>query len=417
MNTVTTFEAHAEADATLPAWRKPPEALMRTYSPSDVDFVTGRGARLWDAQGRAYLDAIAGVGVSLLGHAHPALVAAIADQAAQVLHVSNLCRSRWALRLAERLTTLSGMDRAFFCNSGAEANEAALKLARLHAWRRGIAQPRVVVMDNGFHGRTLATLSASASPSVREGFGPYVEGFLRLPFGDLPALGAASAEHRERIVAVLVEPVQGESGVHVAPLGYLTALRQLCTRHGWLMMLDEVQTGLGRTGRWFACQHEGVLPDVMTLAKGLAGGVPIGACLARGEAAALFTPGSHGSTFGGNPLACRAACTVLDVMQAEGLLERAAQQGRALLDGLRQALAGHRRVREVRGLGLMVGIELDTPCRELALRALQQHRLLLNVTRGNVIRLLPPLVLDEDEVQAIVEAVAALVGSLDATRP
>lgn len=398
----------------LPAWRVAPAALMDTYAPSDVEFVAGRGATLWDAQGRAYLDAIAGVGVSLLGHAHPALVAAIADQAGRLLHVSNLCHSPWAQQLAERLTALSGLRRAFFCNSGAEANEAALKLARLHAQRRGVAQPLVLVMDGGFHGRTLATLSASASPAVRAGFGPHVEGFLRLPFGDLAAVAVAQAAHGDRIVALLVEPVQGEGGVHLAPPGYLRGLRTLCSQHGWLLMLDEVQTGLGRTGRWFAGQHEDVQPDVMTLAKGLAGGVPIGACLAGGAAAELFTPGSHGSTFGGNPLACRAACTVLDVMAREDLVARAAQRGQALLAGLQAALAGDPRVRAVRGLGLMIGIELDRPARELALRALQRHRLLINVTQGTVIRLLPPLVLTVAEAQAIVSAVVDLVKGMDA---
>jgi len=395
-------------EAKPPAWRNPPAALMQTYAPADVEFVAGRGARLWDAQGREYLDAVAGVGVSLLGHAHPALVAAIADQAGRVLHLSNLYHGAWAQQLAERLAAVSGMQRAFFGNSGAEANEAALKLARLHAHKRGIAQPLVVVMTQAFHGRTLATLSASASPVVREGYAPYVEGFLRLPFGDAQALADAQAEHGERIVAVLVEPVQGEGGVQVAPPGYLSALRTLCTRHGWLLMLDEVQTGLGRTGRWFAFQHEGVLPDVLTLAKGLAGGVPIGACLAAGEAAELFTPGSHASTFGGNPLACRAACTVLEVIEQQGLVANAAAQGEALLSGLREALADRPRVRELRGMGLMLGIELDAPCREIALRALQEHRLLVNVTRDNVIRLLPPLVLQRQEVQAIIDALAAL---------
>ena len=405
--------ATLSAAPALPAWRPAPAALMDTYAPSDVEFVAGRGATLWDAQGREYLDAIAGVGVSLLGHAHPALVAAIADQAGRLLHVSNLCHSPWAQQLAERLTALSGLQRAFFCNSGAEANEAALKLARLHAQRRGVAQPLVLVMEGGFHGRTLATLSASASPAVRAGFAPHVDGFLRLPFGDLPAVAETQAAHGDRIVAVLVEPVQGESGVNVAPPGYLRGLRTLCSQHGWLLMLDEVQTGLGRTGRWFAGQHEGVLPDVMTLAKGLAGGVPIGACLAGGAAAELFTPGSHGSTFGGNPLACRAACTVLDVMQRDDLVTRAAQRGQALLAGLQAAQAGAPRERAVRGLGLMIGIELDRPARELQLRALQQHRLLLNVTHGTVIRLLPPLVIEAAQVRALVSAVAALVEGMD----
>ncbi|WP_082190228.1 acetylornithine transaminase [Frateuria defendens] len=391
------------------AWQAPPANLMQTYHPLEVDFVVGRGTRLWDRQGREYLDAIAGVGVTQLGHAHPAVVEAIADQAGKLLHVSNLYGNRWQLRLAERLAGLSGMQRMHFSNSGAEANEAALKLARLYARRRGVARPRVVVMENAFHGRTLATLSACGNDTVRAGFEPLVEDYVRVPLGDVAALEAATREHGADIVAVLAEPVQGEGGVQVAPPGYLKALREHCTRHGWLLMLDEAQSGMGRTGRWFAFQHEGIVPDVLTMAKGLANGVPIGACLARGEAAELFTPGSHGSTFGGNPLACRAACATLDAIEREGLLANAARQGQTLLDGLRRTLAGRPSVVDVRGLGLMIGIELDRPCRELMLDALREHRLLINVTHGNTVRLLPPLVLDAGEVQRIVEAIGALV--------
>jgi acetylornithine/N-succinyldiaminopimelate aminotransferase len=385
------------------------DVLMHTYSPAAVEFVRGLGTRLWDSQGHEYLDAIAGVGVTVLGQSHPAVVEAITAQAGQLLHVSNLYSHSWRTRLAGRLTELSRMDRVFFGNSGAEANEAALKLARLHARRKGIEQPLVVVMENAFHGRTLATLSASDSPSVTAGFAPLVTGYLKLPFGDLVALEAAAQRYGGRIVAVLVEPIQGEGGVHVAPDGYLKALRACCNRHDWLLMLDEIQTGLGRTGQWFAFQHEGIRPDVLTLAKGLANGVPIGACLAAGHAADLFTPGSHGSTFGGNLLACRVACTVLDIIEQEGLVQHAAHRGQALVSGLQQALADNARVREVRGRGLMVGIELDEPCTSLALDALHKYRLLVNVTRGRTIRLLPPLVLNDEEVQTIVRTVSALL--------
>jgi len=293
--------------------------LMTTYQPSPLSFTRGLGTRLWDQQGREYLDAVAGVAVTNVGHSHPRLVAAISEQAGLLLHTSNLYSIDWQQRLAQRLTQLSGLDQAFFNNSGAEANETALKLARLHGWKKGIEQPLVVVMENAFHGRTLGTMSASDGPSVRLGFQQLPGDFIKAGFGDLKALEAVTQKFGARIVAVLLEPIQGESGVQVAPPGYLKALREHCTRQGWLLMLDEIQTGIGRTGRWFAFQHEGILPDVMTLAKGLGNGVPIGACLARASVAQLFTPGSHGSTFGGNPLACRVGCTVLEIIREEQL--------------------------------------------------------------------------------------------------
>lgn len=383
--------------------------LMSTYQPLALSFTRGLGTRLWDQQGREYLDAVAGVAVTNVGHSHPRLVAAISEQAGLLLHTSNLYSIDWQQRLAERLAQLSGLDRAFFNNSGAEANETALKLARLHGWKKGIEQPLVVVMENAFHGRTLGTMAASDGPSVRLGFQRLPGDFIKVGFGDMTALEAITAQFGTRIAAVLLEPIQGESGVLVAPPGYLKALRDHCTRHGWLMMLDEIQTGIGRTGTWFAFQHEGIVPDVMTLAKGLGNGVPIGACLARGAVAELFTPGSHGSTFGGNPLACRVGCTVLEIIQQQGLLQNAACQGEHLLARLRMELDEHPQVRAIRGKGLMIGIELANPYRDLAQRAAQEHGLLINVTRGKIIRLLPPLTLDAKEVEMIVRAITRLL--------
>ena len=383
--------------------------LMSTYQPLALSFTRGLGTRLWDQQGREYLDAVAGVAVTNVGHSHPRLVAAISEQASLLLHTSNLYSIDWQQRLAERLAQLSGLDRAFFNNSGAEANETALKLARLHGWKKGIEQPLVVVMENAFHGRTLGTMAASDGPSVRLGFQRLPGDFIKVGFGDMTALEAITAQFGTRIAAVLLEPIQGESGVLVAPPGYLKALRDYCTRHGWLMMLDEIQTGIGRTGTWFAFQHEGIVPDVMTLAKGLGNGVPIGACLARGAVAELFTPGSHGSTFGGNPLACRVGCTVLEIIQQQGLLQNAACQGEHLLARLRMELDEHPQVRAIRGKGLMIGIELANPYRDLAQRAAQEHGLLINVTRGKIIRLLPPLTLDAKEVEMIVRAITRLL--------
>ena len=380
--------------------------LMTTYQPLALNFTHGLGTRLWDQDGREYLDAVAGVAVTNVGHSHPRLVEAISEQAGLLLHTSNLYGIDWQQRLAKKLTQLSAMDRVFFNNSGAEANETALKLARLYGWHKGIEQPLVVVMENAFHGRTLGTLSASDGPAVRLGFNRLPGDFIKVPFGDLAALENIQQVHGERIVAVLVEPIQGESGVQLAPPGYLKALRQLCTRRAWLLMLDEIQTGIGRTGQWFAFQHEGIVPDVMTLAKGLGNGVPIGACVARGKAAELFTPGSHGSTFGGNPLACRVGCTVLDIIQEQGLLDNARHQGEQLLNRLTAELADNPNVLAIRGQGLMIGVELKQPVRDLSLCAARDHALLINVTRGKTIRLLPPLIIDGREVEMIVRGVS-----------
>ncbi|WP_347905642.1 acetylornithine transaminase [Pseudomonas purpurea] len=387
--------------------------LMNTYQPLPLSFVKGLGTRLWDHTGREYLDAVAGVAVTNVGHSHPKVVAAISEQAGLLLHTSNLYSIDWQQRLAQKLTRLSGMDRAFFNNSGAEANETALKLARLYGWQKGVEQPLVVVMANAFHGRTLGTLSASDGPAVRLSYQALPGDFIKVPFGDLDAVRRAHQRYGQRIVAMLLEPIQGESGVQLPPPGYLQALRMLCDQRGWLLMLDEIQTGIGRTGQWFAFQHEGIVPDVMTLAKGLGNGIPIGACLARGKAAQLFTPGSHGSTFGGNPLACRVGCTVLDIIEEQGLLANAQRQGDRLLARLRVELSDHPQVLEIRGQGLMIGIELTRPVRDLTLIAAREHGLLINVTRGKTIRLLPPLMLDEREVDMIVRGVCRALGEVE----
>lgn len=385
--------------------------LMRAYARQPVSFVRGSGALLWDEQGVEYLDAIAGVAVTSLGHAHPEIAAVIAEQAGMLLHTSNVFRIDWQERLGERLCALTGMQRAFFCNSGAEANEAALKLARLHGHRKQVAQPMILVMENGFHGRTIATLSATGNPAKQQGFEPLLPGFLRVPYNDIEAVRRVAAQESD-IVAVLIEPVQGEGGIRVASVDYLRELRALCDQHGWLLMLDEIQAGMGRTGAWFGHQHAGITPDVMTLAKALGNGFPIGACLARGAAADLFSPGQHGSTFGGNPLACRVACTVLDIMARDRLPERAAVLGARLLAGLQNALGDHPNVTAIRGQGLTAGIELDRHCKELVGRALAEQRLLITVTRDTTIRLLPPLVCGEAQIDDIVVRVARLLSPI-----
>jgi len=381
--------------------------LMQTYARQPVAFDRGEGVWLFDENGDRYLDALAGVAVSGLGHAHPVLARALCEQAGRLLHTSNLYRIPLQERLAERLCTLSGLERAFFCNSGAEANEAAIKIARLYAHNRGIENPAIVVMEKSFHGRTMATLSATGNRKVQAGFEPLVTGFVRVPFGDAGAV-AALAEHHKNIVAVLVEPYQGEGGVQVPQLDYLAQLRRICDENAWLLMLDEVQTGIGRTGTWFAFQHTDIKPDVMTLAKGLGSGVPIGACLARGVAAETFVAGKHGSTFGGNPLACVAALTTLRVMEDDKLLENAAAVGAFIRADLLHRLAGLAGVREVRGQGLMIGIELDRPCGDLVKQALAR-KLLINVTNESVVRLLPPLILKREEAALLTEKLAALI--------
>jgi acetylornithine aminotransferase len=381
--------------------------LMNTYTRQPVAFVRGEGAYLWDEAGKRYLDAVAGVAVNGLGHAHPKLVKAIAEQAATLIHSSNLYRIPRQEELADRLCELSGMDRAFFCNSGCEANEAAIKLARLYGHGKGIEVPTIIVMEKAFHGRTMATLTATGSRKIQAGFEPLLSGFARVPYNDLDAIRHV-AEHNKSVVAVLVEVVQGEGGINLMAPDFLAELRQICDAHGWLLMLDEVQTGIGRTGTWFGFQNSGVMPDVMALAKGLGSGVPIGACLARGAAADVFTPGSHGSTFGGNPLACAAALATLDAIEDEKLLDNARVRGEAIRSGLRQALSGVHGVVDIRGEGMMIGVEIDRPCAELVAVA-RDAGVLINVTADTVIRLVPPLIYGAAEVDALVAAVSGIV--------
>lgn len=383
------------------------EYLMQTYSRQPVAFVRGEGVWLFDENGDKYLDALAGVAVNGLGHAHPELARALCEQAGRLIHTSNLYRIPEQERLARQLCELSGLSRAFFCNSGAEANEAAIKIARLYGHNKGIESPAIVVMEKSFHGRTMATLSATGNRKVQAGFEPLVTGFVRVPFGDAAAVAMLAGYHKN-IVAVLVEPYQGEGGVQIPDAGYLGELRRICDGNGWLMMLDEVQTGIGRTGTWFAFQHADVLPDVMTLAKGLGSGVPVGACLARGEAAETFVPGKHGSTFGGGPLACTAALTTLRVMAEDKLPQHAAELGAFIRADLAQRLADVGGIRQIRGQGLMIGIELDRPCGELVKRALDV-KLLINVTNDNVVRLLPPLVMRREEAALLTEVLAGLI--------
>lgn len=382
--------------------------LFNTYARMPVRMVRGEGAWLIDDQGRRHLDAISGIGVCSLGHAHPRLAEAIADQAHKLIHTANIVELPLQEELAQALSEISGLERAFIANSGAEAIECALKLARLHAHAKGIERPAVLVAEHSFHGRTLAGISASGNPAIQAGYGPLVEGFVRVPFGDAEA-AAKAMDGNPDIAAVLVEPIQGEGGVRVPPGDYLPALRQLCDQHDILLMLDEIQTGMNRTGKWLAFQHHtGLRPDVVTLAKALGNGVPVAACLARENVAELMKPGSHGSTFGGNPLACRAALTVIDIMRAERIGERAAAAGERLLDRLREGLEGLAPVKAIRGRGLMAGIELDRDCGELKDDALERG-VIINVTRGRTVRLLPPLVASDEEIDRIAEVVIGCI--------
>jgi len=385
--------------------------LMNTYARLPVSFERGEGAWLWDESGKRYLDAISGLGVTALGHAHPTVAEVIADQARLLMHTANIVRIPWQEKLGAKLAEISGLDRAFIGNSGTEAIECALKIVRLAGHARGIALPGVIVMENSFHGRTLAALSATGSGKVQAGFEPLVGGFERVPFNDLSAVEKIAAVPNE-ITAILVEPIQGEAGIQVPDTGYLAGLRRVCDAEGWLLIFDEIQSGLCRTGRWYAYQHEEAIPDILTSAKALANGFPIGACLARVEAAELLTPGRHGSTFGGNPLACRTACTVLDIMRHEHLADRAGALGARMLADLRQRLESRSPVVSIRGRGLMIGIELDREIEDFKALALERG-LLLNVTRSKVIRLLPPLIIDEDQADEIVATVSTLVESLD----
>lgn len=379
--------------------------VMNTYARLPVAFTHGEGSWLFDESGKRYLDALAGIAVNTLGHAHPRLVAAIADQAGKVLHTSNLYRIPGQEALADRLAALSGMEEVFFCNSGCEANEAAIKLARFYGHQKGVDNPAIIVMEKAFHGRTLATLSATGNRKAQAGFEPLVSGFLRVPYNDLEAIRAIG---NSNVVAVMLEMIQGEGGIHVADAEFQKGLRKLCDEKGWLLICDEVQCGVARTGEWFGYQLSGVLPDVITLAKGLGSGVPIGACLTAGKAAGLFKPGNHGSTFGGNALACRAASTTLDIIEQDGLRPRARALGNRIRADFAKALAGLSAVQEIRGEGLMIGIELDRPCGELVGQALARG-MLINVTADKVVRLLPPLTFSDDEATLLVDSLSGLI--------
>ncbi len=383
--------------------------VMNTYARLPVAFSHGDGSWVTDTDGRIYLDALSGIAVSTLGHNHPELVAAIAAQAGRLLHTSNLYRMPQQEQLADKLTALAGMEEVFFCNSGCEANEAAIKLARLYGHRLGVESPAIIVMEKAFHGRTMATLSATGNRKTQAGFEPLVSGFVRVPYNDLSAIRAI-AEHNKSVVAVMLEIVQGEGGINIADLDYQRALRQLCDENGWLLICDEVQCGMGRTGTWFGFQHAGIRPDVVTLAKGLGGGVPIGACLTSGKAAGLFKPGNHGSTFGGNQLATTAALTTIDVVEKTQLIANAETVGKLIRDGLAQAFVGLPGVVDIRGQGLMIGIELDRPCGELVARALEAG-LLINVTADKVVRLLPALTFSPDEGRELVARLSLLIST------
>jgi acetylornithine/N-succinyldiaminopimelate aminotransferase len=380
--------------------------LMQTYAPQPVAFARGEGAWLWDTEGRKYLDALSGIAVNGLGHNHPVLVTALQAQAAKLIHVSNLFRVPEQEAAAERVCRIAGMDNAFFANSGAEANEAAIKLARLHGHQRGIENATIVVMEKAWHGRTLATLSATGSRKAQAGFEPLMGGFLRVPYDDIAAIERIA--ENPNVVAVLLEVLQGEGGIHVAHPDYLRRLRAICDARQWLLMIDEVQSGIGRTGKWFAHQWAGITPDVITLAKGLGSGVPIGACLARGVAAKVFKPGNHGTTFGGGPLVSVAALKTLEIIEKDGLLDHALKMGEVIMGGLKRELSGVAGVKDIRGMGLMIGVELDRPCGDIVKRALGAG-LVTNVTAERVIRLLPPLVIQEAEAKQLVSMLVPVI--------
>ena len=382
---------------------------MNTYARLPVAMERGAGCRLWDVNGKSYLDALGGIAVNTLGHAHPRLTAALQEQVGKLIHCSNYFHVPDAERLAKKLVELSGMSKVFFCNSGLEANEAALKLARKFGHDKGIARPQIVVYEKAFHGRSIATLSATGNPKVQKGFEPLVEGFIRVPLNDIEALKKAT-EGNPDVVAVFFETIQGEGGVNPARIDYLQQVRQLCDERDWLLMIDEVQCGMGRTGKWFAHQWAGIVPDVMPLAKGLASGIPVGAVVAGPRAADIFQPGNHGTTFGGNPLAMRAGVETLRIMEEDGLLDNAARVGAHLKAALQKALAHLPGVRDVRGQGLMIGVELDRPCGALTLRALEAG-LLISVTSDSVVRLVPPLILTEAEADEIVALLAPLIAA------
>lgn len=381
--------------------------LMNTYARLPIAFSHGDGSWVTDTDGRIYLDALSGIAVSTLGHNHPVLVAAIAAQAGRLLHTSNLYRMPQQEQLADKLSALAGMNEVFFCNSGCEANEAAIKLARFYGHQQGIDSPAIIVMEKAFHGRTMATLSATGNRKTQAGFEPLVSGFVRVPYNDLNAIRVI-AEHNKNVVAVMLEIVQGEGGIHIADVEFQRGLRKLCDENGWMLICDEVQCGMGRTGTWFGFQHAGICPDVVTLAKGLGGGVPVGACLTAGKAYGLFKPGNHGSTFGGNQLATTAALTTIEVIEKDQLIANAETVGRLIREGLALALSGTKGIVDIRGQGLMIGIELDRPCGELVTRGLDAG-LLINVTADKVVRLLPPLTFSAEEGRELVSRLSVLI--------
>ena len=383
------------------------DTLMHNYAPFPVNFEKGEGAVLWDTEGKTYLDALAGIAVCSLGHAHPTVTKAICDQAGKLVHTSNIYGISNQQELADKLTQLSGMDNVFFSNSGAEANEAAIKLARLFGHSKNIDQPAIIVMEGSFHGRTMATLTATGNRKIHAGFEPLVQGFVRAPYNDIEAIKNI-AKNNPNVVAVLVEPITGEGGVNIPADDYLNQIRDICDENNWLMMLDEIQTGMCRTGKWFAHQHNGITPDVMTLAKALGNGVPIGACLAKGEASKLFQPGHHGSTYGGNPLVTSAALAVIETCEKDKLAERATALSEKIVSGFKEKLKNLDAIVDIRAKGLMIGIQLDRPCAELVKAGLDAG-ILINVTAGDVVRLLPPLIISDEQADQIVNMVSDLI--------
>lgn len=381
--------------------------LMNNYNRIAVSFTHGEGAHIWDSQGKQYLDALGGIAVCALGHAHPAITQAICDQAGKLLHTSNIYEIATQRDLANKLCALASMDNAFFCNSGAEANEAAIKMARLYGHQKGIEVPTLIVTEGSFHGRTLATLTATGNRKIQAGFEPLVKGFVRAPYNDVAAIETIARNNRD-VVGIMVEPITGEGGIRIPDPDYLNKLRAICDQHGWLLILDEIQSGMGRTGKWFAHQHNGIQPDIMTLAKALGNGVPIGACLARSDAASLFKPGNHGTTFGGNPLASRAAMAVIETIEKDQLLEYNSKLGAHFLAGFKQQLDGVAGVRDIRGHGLMLAVELDRPCGELVKTCLAAG-VLINVTAESVIRLLPPYVMTLVQADTVINTVSEQV--------
>lgn len=385
-----------------------PSHLMPVFGRQPISFVRGRGSYLYTEDGTEYLDALTGIAVCGLGHAHPAITEAIADQAATLIHTSNLFEVPWQTAAAQKLAQVAGMEEVFFSNSGAESNEGAIKIARKFGHMQGVANPKIIVADHSFHGRTLATLSATGNKKVQEGFAPLVEGFIRVPFGDVEAIEEAAIQHPD-IVAILVEPIQGEGGVNTAPQGfsYLEDIRRICNQHNWLMMLDEVQTGNGRTGKFFAYQHTNIVPDVLTTAKGLGNGFPIGAVMTQGRGVGVLTAGNHGSTYSGTALGSRVVYTVIDTIQKENLVENAAKMGGYIVEQLRQQLADQNV--SVRGFGLMIGIELPKPCAELVDIARDKYKMIINVTAGSVVRLLPTLNITQAQADQLIERLVAMI--------